>query len=111
MIEEIDGFIPAMVRIGTHMADLRYFRVLPRVGESVEHVDGADLRHGTLSYRVVDIWHDAWHPTDAEDLNGCPTIILDDPQHPRAGEGEVLRLHPDDIVLLAQRIAEELKSN
>jgi hypothetical protein len=109
MIEQIDGFIPAMVRIGTHMADLRYFRTLPRIGESVEHVDGADMRRGHLSYRVVDVWHNAWHPTDAEDLNGCPTIILDDPQYPRATGSEVLRLHPDDIDLLAARIAEELK--
>jgi hypothetical protein len=31
---EIEGRIPAYVRIGTRQADLRYFRVLPRVGES-----------------------------------------------------------------------------
>jgi hypothetical protein len=91
------------------MADLRYFRVLPRIGESVEHLDGAISRRGRRSYRVLDIWHNAWNPEDAEDLNELPTIILDDPAHPELDEPQPLRLHPDDIDLLAERIAEHLR--
>jgi hypothetical protein len=64
-IEEIDGFICVMVQIGDHVGDLRYFRVVPRIGESVEHVY---LQHGQRSYRVVDVWHEARHPTRAPDL-------------------------------------------
>ncbi len=110
MIEEIDGFIPALVKIGTHMADLRYFRVLPRVGESVEHVDGADPLGGHTSYRVVDVWHTAWHPTAAaEDPSGCPTIVLEDPRWPTSTDRPSSpRLSREDVDLIVARIVEEL---
>ena len=91
------------------MADLRYFRVLARIGESVEHVDGARPHGGHHSYRVLDIWHNAWHPEDAADLSTLPTIVLDDRAHPRSVGVQPLRLHPDDIDLLAERIAGELR--
>jgi hypothetical protein len=113
VIEDIEGFIAAVVRIGTHVGDLRYFRVLPRIGESVEHRSDVDPRGTRDSYRVVDVWHWAWHPTKTELMDDVPTIVLEDPRHsgelrPEV-EPQVLRLHPDDIELLAERIAEELK--
>ncbi len=112
MIEEIDGFIPTLVMIGDHVEDVRYFRVLPRIGEAVQHVDGGDPRRGCRGYRVVDIWHYAWHPTDASDADGYTTIVLDDPQHPGTYGGDAgPRLHEDDIDLLATRIAQKFEQD
>ena len=108
MIEEIDGFVPALVQIDIQTADLRYFRALPRIGESVTHVEDTNLSGGSTSYQVRDIWHIAWHPEHAAGQGNLPTIVLIDPDDPRLHELQAARLHPDDIDLLAERIAEEL---
>ena len=112
MPEEIEGFIPVIVQIGDHLADLRYVRVLPRIGEAVVHVDGAGTRRDEQAYRVVDIWHGAWHPERAPDVSRYPTIVLDDPREPGTygrEAGRRLNLDDHDIDLLATRIAERFE--
>ena len=68
-----DGLIPALVRVGQQTGQLRYFSVLPRTGEWVNHAPHGWPRD---DYEVEWVLHWSWDPDDTHDRRPDVTVEI-----------------------------------
>lgn len=68
-----DGLIPALVRVGQQTGQLRYFSVLPRTGEWVNHAPRGWPRD---DYEVEWVLHWSWDPDDTHDRRPDVTVEI-----------------------------------
>ncbi len=68
-----DGLVPALVRIGRQPGQIRWFSVIPRSGEWVNHAPRGVPRD---DYEVEWVLHWAWDPDDPVDERPEVTVEI-----------------------------------
>ncbi|RZT84885.1 hypothetical protein EV383_1742 [Pseudonocardia sediminis] len=68
-----DGLVPALVRVGQQKGQLRWFRVIPRTGEWVNHAPRGWPRD---DYEVEWVLHWAWDPDEPVDERPEVTVEI-----------------------------------